>query len=306
MKKYVSSIELKSIWDKLPESHKTSPILKLNLPCLKHFNDTSDSVTQFDGPPPPIKACSTLNQTLYCNTPSELQFENPDGNLTLSSVIQKLKIVFKNGTVVELSNKWNKLPIPSAFFNFHTICLLLAILILCLALVYKLFLISREYLKRKIDAWCSTLIWDKVFTSLSRNPPKTMQTSKRIVPDKVFPIGHLMQILYTSNAQTPQITLKYINKKPIKFTYEEFTKFLDFVYGFITNGKEKEEEEEEEMKWCDFVIGQYIFLTYWTDKNNTCSLAIQDTHNTDFVTLNKQELKLFLSEKYNLYEFLKK
>ncbi|KAL1487813.1 hypothetical protein ABEB36_015463 [Hypothenemus hampei] len=148
--------------------------------------------------------------------------------------------------------------------------------------------------------------WDKVFTSLSRNPSKTMQTSKRIVPDKVFPIGHLMQILYTSNAQTPQITLKYINKKPIKFTYEEFTKFLDFVYGFITNGKEKEEEEEEEMKWCDFVIGQYIFLTYWTDKNNTCSLAIQDTHNTDFVTLNKQELKLFLSEKYNLYEFLKK
>ncbi|KAL1488805.1 hypothetical protein ABEB36_014601 [Hypothenemus hampei] len=68
LEKYVSSIELKSIWDKLPGSHKTSPILKLNLPCLKHFNDTSDSVTQFDGPPPPIKTCSTCGYPFF--TPS--------------------------------------------------------------------------------------------------------------------------------------------------------------------------------------------------------------------------------------------
>jgi len=58
LEKYVSSIELQQIWSKLPEKHKSSPVLKLNLPCLKHFNDNTEGATQFDGPPPSIKSCS--------------------------------------------------------------------------------------------------------------------------------------------------------------------------------------------------------------------------------------------------------
>ncbi|KAL1489055.1 hypothetical protein ABEB36_014000 [Hypothenemus hampei] len=57
LEKYVSSIELQQIWNKLSEKHKKSLILKLNLPCFKHCNNT-EGTTQFDGPPPPIKLCS--------------------------------------------------------------------------------------------------------------------------------------------------------------------------------------------------------------------------------------------------------
>ncbi|KAL1516474.1 hypothetical protein ABEB36_000383 [Hypothenemus hampei] len=158
-----------------------------------------------------IAVCAIVNQTLYCTTPLELQYkENLNGNLTISTIVQKLQVVLTNGTVVNLANKWNKLPIPSAFFDFHILCIL-----------------------------------------------------------------------------TPQITLKYPNKKPINFTYEEFMKFLDFVYGFMANVEEK--KDEEQVKWLDFVIGQYVFLSCCWNANdeNACSLAIQDTRNTDYVALNK-------------------
>ncbi|KAL1492400.1 hypothetical protein ABEB36_010652 [Hypothenemus hampei] len=59
LEKYVSSIELQQIWYKLPEKHKRNPVLRLNLPCLKHFNNNkTEGATQFDGPAPPIKFCT--------------------------------------------------------------------------------------------------------------------------------------------------------------------------------------------------------------------------------------------------------
>ncbi|KAL1488259.1 hypothetical protein ABEB36_015213 [Hypothenemus hampei] len=310
LEKYVSSIELKSIWNKLPESYKKSSILKLNLPCYKHYNRGEIHI---DGPPPPIKSCFgcklrliglcvLVNQTLYCTKLIDFQYTSPDGNLTLSAVVQELKVGLRNGTVVDLPINWNKISRPSAFSDFHTLCVLLSLAIVIIACAYKLF-ISWKYLQGKIVAWCSTFI---VFNAgASRNHVKTISPKRRIVPVKVFTIGNVMQIIYNASAQTPQITLLYPTKKPIIFTYEEFMKFLEFIYGFVDNQKEK---EEEEMKWCDFVIGRYIFLAYWNDKNtiNKCGLAIQDTHNTDFVTLNQQELALFFEEKYNLYAFLKK
>ncbi|KAL1509685.1 hypothetical protein ABEB36_000028 [Hypothenemus hampei] len=120
----------------------------------------------------------------------------------------------------------------------------------------------------------------------------------------VYTIGNIMQIIYKPSVQTPQLTLKYPNKKPINFTYEEFMKFLDFVYGFMANVEEK--EDTKQVKWSDFVIGHYVFLSCCWNANdeNACSLAIQDTHNTDYVALNKNEMILFTSEKYKLYEFV--
>ncbi|KAL1492579.1 hypothetical protein ABEB36_010819 [Hypothenemus hampei] len=259
----------------------------------KHFMDTSDTVSQFDGPPPPIKSCpgckttingliavcAIVNQTLYCTTPLELNYkENLNGNLTIAVIVQKLQIVLNNGTVVNLANKWNKLSIPNAFFDFHTLCFL----------------------------------WGRVFPATLPNHPEAIHNTKNnygkekkaIVPDRVYTIGNIMHIIYKPSVQTPQITLKYPNKKPINFTYEEFMKFLDFVYGFMTNVEEK--EDEEQVKLSDFVIGQYVFLSCcWNANNeNECSLAIQDTHYTDYVALNKNEMVLFTSEKYKLYEFL--
>ncbi|KAL1493727.1 hypothetical protein ABEB36_009421 [Hypothenemus hampei] len=99
--------------------------------------------------------------------------------------------------------------------------------------------------------------WDNVFTSPSRNPPSpTIDAThnnnnnkrKRIVPDGVYSIDNILQIIYNSSAQNPQVTLQCPNKRPIKFTYEEFVKFLDFVYGFMTDIEEKEKEKEEEEK----------------------------------------------------------
>ncbi|KAL1488599.1 hypothetical protein ABEB36_014403 [Hypothenemus hampei] len=237
-----------------------------------------------------IALCVLVNQTLYCTKPIDFQYTSRDGNLTLSAVVQELKVGLRNGTVVDLPINWNKISRPSAFSDFHTLCVLLSLAIVIIACAYKLF-ISRKYLQGKIVAWCSTFI---VFNEeASRNPVKTMSSKRRIVPVKVFTIRNVMQIICNASAQTLQITLLYPTKKPIIFTYEEFMKFLDFIYGFVDNQKEK--EEEGEMKWCDFLIGI-----------NKCGLAIQDTHNTDFVTLNQQELAFFFAEKYNLYAFLKK
>ncbi|KAL1509524.1 hypothetical protein ABEB36_004240 [Hypothenemus hampei] len=236
LEKYVSPFAIQQIWGKLPESYKSNPTFKLNLPCYEHYNKGE---LQIDGPPPPIKSCTgckttingliavcaIVNQTLYCTTPLELQYKNPEGNLTISTIVQKLQVVLTNGTVVNLANK-------------------------------------------------------------------------------VYTIGNIMQIIYKPSVQTPQITLKYPNKKPINFTYEEFMKFLDFVYGFMANVEEK--EDTKQVKWSDFVIGHYVFLSCCWNANdeNACSLAIQDTHNTDYVALNKNEMILFTSEKYKLYEFV--
>ncbi|KAL1487575.1 hypothetical protein ABEB36_015748 [Hypothenemus hampei] len=59
LEKYVSPFAIQQIWNKLPESYKQSPILKLNLPCYEHYNKGE---TQIDGPPPPIKSCFGCKQ----------------------------------------------------------------------------------------------------------------------------------------------------------------------------------------------------------------------------------------------------
>ncbi|KAL1493703.1 hypothetical protein ABEB36_009398 [Hypothenemus hampei] len=130
----------------------------------------------------------------------------------------------------------------------------------------------------------------------------TNRTSNVIVGITTRILQVPMHIIYKPSVQTPQITLKYPNKKPINFTYEEFMKFLDFVYEFMINV----EEEKEQVKWSDFVIGQYVFLNCCWNANdeNACSLAVQDTRNTDYVALNKNEMVLFTSAKYKLYEFV--
>ncbi|KAL1488340.1 hypothetical protein ABEB36_014817 [Hypothenemus hampei] len=134
--------------------------------------------------------CAIVNETFYCTTPKELEYENPERNVTLPAILGKLQ-------------------------------------------------------------------WDTVFTSPSRNPSTptidTMYNNnkgkrKRIVPDGVYTIDKIMQIIYNSRVQTPQVTLQCPKKRSIKFTYEEFMKFLDFVYGFMTNAEEKKEKEEEEEK----------------------------------------------------------
>ncbi|KAL1516378.1 hypothetical protein ABEB36_000297 [Hypothenemus hampei] len=59
LEKYVSPFSIQQIWDKLPESYRQSPILKLNLPCYEHYNKGE---LQIDGPPPPIKSCFGCKQ----------------------------------------------------------------------------------------------------------------------------------------------------------------------------------------------------------------------------------------------------
>ncbi|KAL1489048.1 hypothetical protein ABEB36_013993 [Hypothenemus hampei] len=67
LEKYVSPIELQQVWIKLPEKHKNNPVLKLNLPCLKHFNtNNSEGADQFDGPVLAIRSCSaSFAQSLF-------------------------------------------------------------------------------------------------------------------------------------------------------------------------------------------------------------------------------------------------
>ncbi|KAL1487830.1 hypothetical protein ABEB36_000391 [Hypothenemus hampei] len=226
LEKYVTSIELQKIWDKLPEKHKNNPVLKLNLPCLKHFNNNkTEGATQFDGPPPPIRSCSTL--------------------------------YFKKAREVYVNSNMNSK-------------------------------------------------WENVLTSILRSPTTTEQTRKRIVPDKVYNIGDAIKIIYNSNANPHHIMLKYEEREPIRFTYEEFVKFTDFVFKFM--------DDEDFVygfidcvvpNWFDFVIGQYIFLSCWKNEK-TCGLAIQDTKSTDYITLNENEIAMFKTHKYKLYEFLKK
>ncbi|KAL1487576.1 hypothetical protein ABEB36_015749 [Hypothenemus hampei] len=250
-----------------------------------------------------IAVCAIVNQTLYCTTSLELQYKNPEGNLTISTIVQKLQVVLTNGTVVNLANKWNKLPIPSAFFDFHTLCILVFAIVVFITCVYKLFYISREYIKDNIGQWCIPAIlevlnmyskWGRVFPATLSNHLEAIHNYGKEKKKQLFLI----------DVQTTQITLKYPNKKPINFTYEEFMKFLDFVYGFMANVEEK--EDTKQVKWSDFVIGHYVFLSCCWNANdeNACSLAIQDTHNTDYVALNKNEMILFTSEKYRLYEFV--
>ncbi|KAL1487950.1 hypothetical protein ABEB36_015333 [Hypothenemus hampei] len=78
------------------------------------------------------------------------------------------------------------------------------------------------------------LKWENVLTSVSRSAKDTKQTRRRIVPDRVYNIGNAMQIILNSSAQPHQeVTLKCRGNKPIRFTYEEFTKFTDFSYKFM-------------------------------------------------------------------------
>lgn len=54
--KYVKSLELEGIWEKLPENYRNDEELKRNLPCHLHYNQPEYS-THIDGPPPPIREC---------------------------------------------------------------------------------------------------------------------------------------------------------------------------------------------------------------------------------------------------------
>ncbi|KAL1489551.1 hypothetical protein ABEB36_013504 [Hypothenemus hampei] len=142
----------------------------------------------------------------------------------------------------------------------------------------------------------------------SRSPKDTEKTRRKIVPNKVYNIGDTIQIILNSCAQSHQeVTLKCRENKPIRFTYEEFTKFTDFVYKFM--------DDDEDFiygfidcvvpDWFDFVIGQYIFLSCWKNEK-AYGLAIQDTkNNNDYVIWNENEIAIFMSHKYKLYEFLK-
>ncbi|KAL1514154.1 hypothetical protein ABEB36_003461 [Hypothenemus hampei] len=143
--------------------------------------------------------------------------------------------------------------------------------------------------------------WENVLTSILRSPTTTEQTRKRIVPDKVYNIGDAIKIIYNSNANPHHITLKYEEREPIRFTYEEFVKFTDFVFKFM--------DDEDFVygfidcvvpNWFDFVIGQYIFLSCWKNEK-TCGLAIQDTKSTDYITLNENEIAMFKTHKYKLF-----
>ncbi|KAL1487712.1 hypothetical protein ABEB36_015619 [Hypothenemus hampei] len=162
LEKYVSSIELQEIWNKLPEKHKKSPILKLNLPCFKHFNNT-EGATQFDGPPPPIKLCSAsmavmiegviavcaiVNQVSFCTVPSKFLYENNGRNLSLSKVVHKLKVLFINGTVAELPTDWLKIDIPSVSSDSYVFCIAVFIVKVFIAFAQSLFPILRGYVKK--------------------------------------------------------------------------------------------------------------------------------------------------------------
>ncbi|KAL1487806.1 hypothetical protein ABEB36_015561 [Hypothenemus hampei] len=302
LEKYVTSIELQKIWDKLPEKHKNNPVLKLNLPCLKHFNNNkTEGATQFDGPPPPIRSCSTWN-------------------LSLPKVVHKLKILFINGTVTELPTDWFKIDIPSVSSDLYILCIAVFIVKGFIVFAQRLFPILKNYVKKKLmtgpvyfkkarEVYVNSNMnskWENVLTSILRSPTTTEQTRKRIVPDKVYNIGDAIKIIYNSNANPHHIMLKYEEREPIRFTYEEFVKFTDFVFRFM--------DDEDFVygfidcvvpNWFDFVIGQYIFLSCWKNEK-TCGLAIQDTKSTDYITLNENEIAMFKTHKYKLYEFLKK
>jgi len=148
--------------------------------------------------------------------------------------------------------------------------------------------------------------WNNVLTSTVRSPAETEQPRRRYVPDKVYNMGDSIRIILNLSEQPYKVTLRCREKKPIRFTYEEFMKFFDFVHQFMN----KEEFAYGVMdcaapKCFDFVIGQNIFLSCWNLENN-CGLALQDTNNNEFVTWNDIELQMFLSHKYMLYEFLSK
>ncbi|KAL1492410.1 hypothetical protein ABEB36_010662 [Hypothenemus hampei] len=322
LEKYVTSIELQKIWDKLPEKHKNNPVLKLNLPCLKHFNNNkTEGATQFDGPPPPIRSCSTsmtvmiegiiavcviVNQVLFCTAPSKFLYENNEGNLSLPKVVHKLKILFINGTVTELPTDWFKIDIPSVSSDLYILCI--AAISYFEELCEEKLMTGPVYFKKAREVYVNSNMnskWENVLTSILRSPTTTEQTRKRIVPDKVYNIGDAIKIIYNSNANPHHIMLKYEEREPIRFTYEEFVKFTDFVFKFM--------DDEDFVygfidcvvpNWFDFVIGQYIFLSCWKNEK-TCGLAIQDTKSTDYITLNENEIAMFKTHKYKLYEFLK-
>ncbi|KAL1488291.1 hypothetical protein ABEB36_015240 [Hypothenemus hampei] len=260
LEKYVTSIELQKIWDKLPEKHKNNPVLKLNLPCLKHFNNNkTEGATQFDGPPPPIRSCSTSMTVMI------------EGIIAVCVIVNQAISYFE-----ELREE--KLMTGPVYFKK-----------------------AREvYVNSNMNSK-----WENVLTSILRSPTTTEQTRKRIVPDKVYNIGDAIKIIYNSNANPHHIMLKYEEREPIRFTYEEFVKFTDFVFKFM--------DDEDFVygfidcvvpNWFDFVIGQYIFLSCWKNEK-TCGLAIQDTKSTDYITLNENEIAMFKTHKYKLYEFLK-
>lgn len=58
--KYVKSLELEKIWEKLPANYRNDKELERNLPCHLHHNR---SETHIDGPPPPIRQCYICNMS---------------------------------------------------------------------------------------------------------------------------------------------------------------------------------------------------------------------------------------------------
>lgn len=54
-KQHITSEELKQIWDELPEECKVG--LEQHLPCLKHYNTSTEGGDHWDGPPQSISTC---------------------------------------------------------------------------------------------------------------------------------------------------------------------------------------------------------------------------------------------------------
>ncbi|KAL1502503.1 hypothetical protein ABEB36_007637 [Hypothenemus hampei] len=264
----------KKIWDKLPEKHKNNPVLKLNLPCLKHFNNNkTEGATQFDGPPPPIRSCSTsmtvmiegiiavcviVNQVLFCTAPSKFLYENNEGNLSLPKVVHKLKILFINGTVTELPTDWFKIDIPSVSSDLYILCI--AAISYFEELCEEKLMTGPVYFKKAREVYVNSNMnskWENVLTSILRSPTTTEQTRKRIVPDKVYNIGDAIKIIYNSNANPHHIMLKYEEREPIRFTYEEFVKFTDFVFKFM-------DDEDFVYGFIDCVVPNWFDFCNWT------------------------------------------
>jgi hypothetical protein len=57
---HARAVDLLNVWNKLPETYKTSDELQKCLPCFKHYN-TPESRTHIDGPPSSIKKCLACN-----------------------------------------------------------------------------------------------------------------------------------------------------------------------------------------------------------------------------------------------------
>jgi len=100
--------------------------------------------------------CVIVHQVLFCTVPTNVLLKPSEGNFSFPSAVHKLKIVLKNGTVVDLPANWIQIDKPSVFSDFHVLCLCLSIAVFLIVFTYTQFPTLRDYIKNKIDIWCSS------------------------------------------------------------------------------------------------------------------------------------------------------